>query len=124
MYVTTKDIADRLGLTREYVTAKLTKSPGFPAPVEGTQKRQWLSREVSLFLSNGRHDDLHLKSAQKQKAPPSIKHLAMVSYHNARRRCRSSGRPFALTVEDMVSLLAEQRECCAVSGMPFANEPA
>ena len=53
MYVTTKDIADRLGLTREYVTDRLTKRPDFPQPsVNVSQKiRRWNKADFERWLT-------------------------------------------------------------------------
>lgn len=52
MYVTTKDIADTLGVTREYVTDKLTKRPDFPKPfVNKSQRlRRWKESDFRAWL--------------------------------------------------------------------------
>lgn len=55
-YVTTKDIAEELGVTREYVTDKLVKRPGFPAPaIDVSQRlRRWRIEDVRRYLSQRR----------------------------------------------------------------------
>lgn len=47
----TKGIADLLGVTREYVTDKLVKRPGFPEPVVGVSQRlrRWRASDVERF---------------------------------------------------------------------------
>lgn len=49
----TGDIARRLNLTRDYVTSKLTKKPGFPKPaINASQKlRRWKEADVMAYLS-------------------------------------------------------------------------
>ena len=49
----TADIASMMKLSREYVTDRLTKKPGFPKPhVNYSQKlRRWDKDEVMAFLS-------------------------------------------------------------------------
>lgn len=46
--IDTKDIAELLGLTRDYVTDRLTKQPGFPKPkINISQKtRRWCREEI------------------------------------------------------------------------------
>jgi predicted DNA-binding transcriptional regulator AlpA len=56
MYVTTKDIAEALGVTRAYVTDKLTKRPDFPKPaVDLSQRlRRWNRRDFEYWLRASR----------------------------------------------------------------------
>jgi predicted DNA-binding transcriptional regulator AlpA len=51
--LSTADIAQMLGLTREYTTDTLTKRPGFPPPrVNASQKlRRWAREDVEQWLS-------------------------------------------------------------------------
>jgi predicted DNA-binding transcriptional regulator AlpA len=50
-FVSTGDIADDLGLQRDYVTAKLTKRPDFPAPaLKLSQKTvRWLRDDYEAW---------------------------------------------------------------------------
>jgi predicted DNA-binding transcriptional regulator AlpA len=52
MYVTTKDIAEALGLTRQYVTDVLTKRPDFPKPfINKSQRlRRWRDSDFKAWL--------------------------------------------------------------------------
>ena len=52
----TGQIASILGLTREYVTDKLTKEPGFPEPEVNHSRRlrRWLEADVMAYM-RGRH---------------------------------------------------------------------
>jgi predicted DNA-binding transcriptional regulator AlpA len=56
LYMTTKDIAELLGLEREYVTDKLTKRPDFPRPaIDKSQRlRRWLRADVERWATAGR----------------------------------------------------------------------
>jgi predicted DNA-binding transcriptional regulator AlpA len=56
MYMTTKDIADTLGLTRAYVTDVLTKRADFPKPaVNISQKiRRWKRSDFEAWATGGR----------------------------------------------------------------------
>ncbi len=49
----TGDIARLLNLSREYVTGKLTKKPGFPKPaINASQKlRRWREADVMAYLT-------------------------------------------------------------------------
>lgn len=54
--VDTADIAAILNVTREHVTDKLTKAPGFPAPTVNRSRklRRWDRAEVMAWLKGGR----------------------------------------------------------------------
>lgn len=49
--VDTAEVARMLGLTREYVTDKLTKRPGFPKPAVNVSQRlrRWRRAEVEAW---------------------------------------------------------------------------
>lgn len=46
--IDTREIADMLGLSREYVTDRLTKRPDFPKPVmnRSQRMRRWVRADV------------------------------------------------------------------------------
>jgi predicted DNA-binding transcriptional regulator AlpA len=49
----TQQIASLLNVTREYVTDKLTKRPGFPAPRinQSRRLRRWAESDVLAYLA-------------------------------------------------------------------------
>jgi predicted DNA-binding transcriptional regulator AlpA len=51
--IDTGQIAERLGLNREYVTDKLTKRPDFPRPVVNLSRklRRWSEADVMAWLA-------------------------------------------------------------------------
>jgi predicted DNA-binding transcriptional regulator AlpA len=51
--ISTENIAQMLGVTRKHVTNRLTKHPGFPAPVINVSQkvRRWDEEEVRRWVA-------------------------------------------------------------------------
>lgn len=70
MYVTTKDIAERLGVKQEYVTDKLTKRADFPAPVVNVSQRlrRWSRADFERWLTTARQCPRRIRGNRPARA--------------------------------------------------------
>jgi predicted DNA-binding transcriptional regulator AlpA len=70
MYMTTKDIAETLGLTREYVTDKLTKRPDFPKPAVNISQRlrRWKKADFDRWATTAQQCPLPTPGSTYSKA--------------------------------------------------------
>lgn len=61
--ITTADIADDLGLAREYVTDKLTKRPDFPPPALRLSQRtvRWLRDDYETWKT------AHIRASERSE---------------------------------------------------------
>ena len=127
--IDTAQIASLLGMTREYVTDRLTKRTDFPKPRVDLSRRmkRWAESDIRAWLATYKNQPPPPDPCPPPPKGPDIAEVRRTlakKLEGAQRRSRLNGRPCTIKIADLLALYDEQCGLCAVSGKALAVQLA